>query len=238
MKIGLSLALTPVPLLVLASCRSPEPAPPPAPIEIATSDAAAPEPVSTLAPAGNVDAAPPAQDATSNVAPSAEAPPAGMFAITMSDRSNTCADAGAPAWSNQPLLVPIRPTKNGKWSANLPVNTGVGSPAIDRFDVQLDVGHVERSVIRPDRTCAYEVSREIAIREVSPTKIVANVRSEYTDAVRCTLPRKPVSCKRDVDVTYTLVNALCPPRCIAQPKPVQRDGGIEATCTCTDAGAP
>lgn len=161
-----------------------------------------------------------------------------MYAITMADRSNTCADAGAASWSNQPLLVPIRPANGGRWSANLPVNTGVGSPAVDRHDVLLEVGQVAESVLRPDRTCAYEISRRIELLEVGPTKIVANVRSEYTEAVRCTLPRKPVSCKRDVDVTYTLVNALCPPRCIAQPKPVQRDGGVEATCTCPDGGVP
>ncbi len=165
-----------------------------------------------------------------------EPPPAGMYAIAMVDRSNTCADAGAPTWSNQPLLVPVMPRKDGKWSANLPVNTGVGSPGIDRHDVVLEAGQDAKSVIRPDRTCAYEVSREIEIREVSPTKIVANVRSEYTDAVRCTLPRKPVACKRDVDVTYTLVEALCPPRCIAQPNPPLRDGGVEAKCICPDGG--
>jgi len=228
------LALSPAPLLFLASCRSPEPAPPPAAMEIAKT-----EPASTSTPAAAREAGLVANaGSTSSVTPLVDPPPAGTYAIAMSDRSNTCADAGAGSWSNQPLLVTIRPATGGRWNANLPVNTGVGSPAIDRHDVLLEVGHVADSVIRPDRTCAYEVSRKIEIREVGPTRIVANVRSEYTDAVRCTLPRKPVSCIRDVDVTYTLVNALCPPRCIAQPKPVLRDGGIEATCICPDGGAP
>lgn len=234
MKPGLLLALSAAPLLSLAACRGPEPAPPP-PIDIAKSDASPAEPASSSVPAAKdaaaTGAAPPALNEP-------EPPPAGMYAITMVDRSNSCADAGAPSWSNQPLLVPTKPATDGRWVANLPINTGVGSPGIDRHDVLLEVGQVAKSSIRPDRTCAWEVSREIEIREVSPAKIVANIRTEWTDAVRCTLPRKPVSCTRDVDITYTLVRALCPPRCLAQPGPVARDGGVDAKCVCPDAGAP
>ncbi len=234
MKHAALLALAALPVVLLTGCRSPEPAPPPASIDIAASDAAAGTgtPPSVEAPPGE------RADAGSHSPAPTAPPPAGMYAIALSDRSSTCpgADAGAPSSAAAPLFITIRPLDGGKYRANLPVNTGVGSLAIDRHDVVLDVGQVETSVLRPDRTCAYEVSRRIEIREVGPTRIVANVRSEYTDAVRCTLPRKPVSCKRDVDVTYTLVDAACPPGCIAEPKPRLRDGGVEATCVCPDGG--
>ena len=229
MKHAALLALAASPVVLLTGCRSPEPAPPPASIDIATSDAAA----GTRTPP-SVEA-PPGERADAGPRSPSVPPPAGTYAIALSDRSNTCADAGAPS-SAAPLFITIRPLDGGRYRANLPVNTGVGSLAIDRHDIVLDVGQVETSVLRPDRTCAYEVSRRIEIREVGPTRIVANVRSEYTDAVRCTLPRKPVSCKRDVDVTYTLVDAACPPGCIAEPKPRLRDGGVEATCVCPDGG--
>ena len=167
--------------------------------------------------------------------PTAEPPPSGTYSVSISDRSSTCPAIDGGTWESQPLWVLVQPAKDGTWKANLPVNTGVGSPGIDRHDLRLEVGHVERSALRPDRTCAYEITREMQLLEVTPSKIVASVRAEYSDAVRCTLPRRPVSCTRDAVVTYTLAKPFCASRCIAQ-MTLARDGGVDATCDCPDAG--
>lgn len=157
-----------------------------------------------------------------------------MYAITMSDRSNTCpADAGAP--DNAAQWVTMSPGEGGKWTANLPVNTGVGSPGMDRSQVVLEIGTTSTSQLQPDRTCNYQVHRDMKVAEMTSTKLVVGIHSTYTEAVGCTLPRRPVSCARDTVVTYTLTRAFCASRCLAKPT-VLRDGGVEATCDCADAG--
>ncbi|OJY16156.1 MAG: hypothetical protein BGO98_04910 [Myxococcales bacterium 68-20] len=217
--------------IALVACRSSEPAPPPTrTVDVVKTDTA-----STIAhEAPSVDAE---ASTSASTRPTAEPPPSGTYAVSISDRSNTCPAIDAGAWESQPLWVLVQPAKDGAWKANLPVNTGVGSPGLDRHDLLLDVGRVERSALRPDRTCAYEIAREMQVLEVSPSKIVVRVRSEYSDAVRCTLPRRPVSCNRDAVVTYTLAKPFCASRCIAQ-MTLARDGGVDATCHCPDAGAP
>ena len=215
--------------IALVACRSPEPAPPPTAVDVVKT-----APTTIAHEAATVDAG--ASNDTST-RPTAEPPPSGMYAVSISDRSNTCPAIDAGAWEGQPLWVLVQPAKDGTWKANLPVNTGFGSPGLDRHELLLEVGHVERSALRPDRTCAYEVAREMQVLEVNPSTIVARVRSEYSDAVRCTLPRRPVSCNRDAVVTYTLVKPFCASRCIAQTT-LARDGGVDARCHCPDAGAP
>ncbi len=214
--------------IALVACRSPEPAPPPTAVDVVKTD-----PASTIPhEAPSVDAGA-SIDTSMSTRPTAEPPPSGTYAISISDRSNTCAAIDAGAWESQPLWVLVQPANGGAWKANLPV----GSPGLDRHDLLLAVGHVERSALRPDRTCAYEIAREMQVLEVSPSKVVVRVRSEYSDAVRCTLPRRPVSCSRDAVVTYTLARPFCASRCIAQ-MTLARDGGVDATCQCPDAGAP
>ncbi|MBX3210325.1 MAG: hypothetical protein KF764_35160 [Labilithrix sp.] len=208
-------------LAALAACRTPEPAPPPATVEIATTDAAPPA-------TGPADAG-----ALTEERAKTPPPPSGTYAVAVQERSSTCALDAAPGATSgdAPLWVLVNPTRDGKWTATLPVNTGGGSLAIDRHDLLLETGHVETSSLRPDRTCAYEVTREMRVLDVTPTRIVVEVKAEYTDAVRCSLPRRPVACKRDVVVTYTLATPFCAPGCAAQ-MTLLRDGGAGATCMC------
>jgi hypothetical protein len=202
----------------LAGCRNPEPAPPspnsvePKPIATATSQ---PEPSTKATP--TADAA----------APIADPPPPGLYAVTQSDRSNTCPPGDA---APQPVTVTVKPATKG-FAATLPVNTAGGSMEIDKTDVLLAVGAVAHTEIQPDRTCSYRITRNVRIQEATPTKIVAEVRSEYGEAVRCTLKRAPVSCARDTVVTYSLVKPLCAAKCTAKTT-LLRDGGVDAVCTC------
>ncbi|MBX3264417.1 MAG: hypothetical protein KF782_32395 [Labilithrix sp.] len=228
-------------LVALAACRRPDPAPPPASVEDAKSgadtrsDASPGADTSDGAVADTSDGATASGDAGAARSTSAPLPPSGIYTITLSERSSTCrlgdagaADAGGEAaW----VLVTPAPGRDGAGSADLPVNTGGGAIAVDRHDLRLAIGHVERSALRPDRTCAWEVSREMRVLEVSPTRIAVEVRAAYTDAVRCTLPRRPVSCERDVVLTYTLARPFCDSGCAAA-MIRSRDGGVDARCSC------
>jgi hypothetical protein len=123
---------------------------------------------------------------------------------------------------------------DGRWTATLPVNTGYGSPGHDRSMITLEVGTTSTSALRPDRKCDWQVRRAMEVLSVTPTTVVVDIRAEYTDAIHCMLPRRPVSCARDAVVTYTLVRAFCAAGCTAKPVALA-DGGVEATCSC-DAG--
>jgi hypothetical protein len=154
-----------------------------------------------------------------------------MYAITTRDRSSTCPpdDAGSPRGETQ--WVTFERSADGTWIANLPVNTGYGSIGLDRSFVTLEVGRTSTSSLRPDRTCSWQVRRAMEVISVTDTTIVVDIHAEYTDAVRCTLPRRPVSCARDTVVTYSLVRPFCAAGCTAKPS-VRADGGVEATCSC------
>lgn len=215
-------------LFTVVGCRGPE-APPPPPATVDVAQASRTDAASSSAPEGTE---PPSTKAT---AQPIDPPPPGMYAIHVNDRSNTC-PADESVQKAGPTWITFRPANGGRWTATLPVNTGVGAPAMDRADVALEIGASTTSELRPDRTCNYQIRRTMTVLEVSPTRLVVQIRSEYTEAVNCTLPRKPASCIRDAVVTYTLTRPFCASRCIATPH-LQRDGGVEATCICDDAGA-
>ncbi len=156
-----------------------------------------------------------------------------MYALSIQDRTNTCPPAtpgSTEAW------ITFDKNENGKWAANLPVNLAGGSPGSDRNFVVVEVGTTSTSELQPDRTCNWTVRRAMTVREVTPTKLVVDIKSEFTDAVRCTLPRRPVSCSQDAVVTYSLVRPFCPASCIAKATPL-KDAGVTASCTCADAGS-
>ena len=239
MKIAVRAAAS-LALAALAACHRPDPTPPRAPAETAGSDAAAATDTATgAAAATDTDAAtasetvPGTTDAADARRPPSAPPPSGLYTVTLSERSSSCpvGDAGAARSDNESSWVLVARSPDGAWSANLPMNTGGGAIAVDRHDLRLEVGHVERSAFQPDRTCAWEVSREMRVLEVSPTKVVVAVSAAYTDAVRCTLPRRPVSCARDVVLTYSLARPFCDPGCAAEMTRA-RDGGVDARCTC------
>lgn len=154
-----------------------------------------------------------------------------MYSVSVADRSSTCPpnDAGGP--ENAQYWVTFERGADGRWIANLPVNTGYGSPSADRNFVTLEVGTTSTSSHRPDRKCDWQVRRAMDVLAVTPTTVVVDIRVEYSEANHCMLPRRPVSCARDAVVTYTLVRPFCAAGCAAKPTALA-DGGVEATCSC------
>lgn len=210
---------------LLLSCHSPEP-PMPALVDVPKAGAAS----KPVAPTDE-------HEAGASTASVASRPPPGLWNISVAERSSTCGagDAGALGVANQPFFVPTKPHKDGKLAANLPVNP-FAPYAQQRSDILLEVGQITKSSFKPDKTCAYEMKREVEVASVGADKITLVVRSEYGDATGCARPQRQTSCKHEATMTLTLARALCEARCTVDAK-VQPDGGVaDVKCSCPDSG--